>query len=129
MEHDAQFAGILGRAHLLADVGHRNNRVGLTLAGKLLDQMRTHELAVIGDGVVHGQRVQGWDGRGIAIGLARQRQSIPVLVSQHREVGRRLTTDARIERLKESHLLQALAETAGILAVILDDELGHTDVG
>ena len=128
MQHDAQLAGILGRAHLLANVGHGDDRVRLALTREFLEQVRTHILTVVGNRIIHRQRAQGRNARTVTASLARKRHTATVLDLGILEPRHLLTGNARVERLKKAHFLQSLLESHGIVAILPDDEFGHTDV-
>ena len=53
VHHDAEFLGILGATHLLANVGDGYNRVNFTAwTCKLLNKVGTHILAVVSNSII-----------------------------------------------------------------------------
>ena len=124
----AQFGGVLRRADAVANVGHGHDGVGLPFARVFLHQVRTHKLAVVGNGVVDGECAQRRDFGGVAECHARERDAAAVVVLEFRESGNHFTPDTRVELVEESHLLQTLAESVRVLAIFRDDDFRHANV-
>ena len=94
-----------------------------------LDEHRTHESTVVGDGVEEGQRIDRRDLHLVAERHPRQRHARPLRIARLTDLGVTGTSDVEIQISVDTRAVETVDELTRIVAVALKDDLGYAHVG
>ena len=115
-----------------ADLGDEHFRLVdaqlLAVLEDALDEHRTHESAVVGDGVEEGQRIDRRDLHLVAERHPRQRHARPLRIARLTDLGVTGTSDVEIQVGVDARAVETVDELTRIVAVALEDDLGDAHV-
>ena len=116
-----------------ADLGDEHFRLVdtqlLAVLEDALDEHRTHESAVVGDGVEEGQRIDRRNLHLVAERHPRQRHARPLRIARLTDLGVTGTGNVEIQISVDTRAVQAVDELTRIVGVALEDDLGDAHVG
>ena len=117
------------RTDLLIDNLNREFFHCIAVLHSLSNEAGTNHLSVVSDGVVEGQDVDGRQLHLVADAHPGQGGLGKVFLLGSLDVGYALAWDLQVERLVDTHALQAIHKLLRIVLVVLVDDAGHSDVG